>query len=53
MRYLFDKLFPKKDSLKLTKTDSGEWIVKKNLKILYIGSKEKCQTYIINQLNVA
>ncbi|SNT28031.1 hypothetical protein SAMN05421640_3144 [Ekhidna lutea] len=46
------KLFAKKDSIKMAKTDSGEWIVKKNLKILYIGSKEKCQTYM-NQLRMA
>lgn len=51
MGYLFS-LFAKKDALKLSKTNSGEWVVKKNLKILYIGSKEKCQTYM-NQLNVA
>jgi hypothetical protein len=51
MGYLF-KLFAKKDKIKLSKADSGEWMVKKNLKILYIGSKEKCQTYM-NQLRVA
>ncbi len=51
MGYLFN-LFAKKDALKLSKTNSGEWVVKKNLKILYIGSKDKCQTYM-NQLNVA
>lgn len=51
MGYLFN-LFAKKDALKLTRTDSGEWVVKKNLKILYIGPKEKCQTYM-NRLKVA
>lgn len=51
MGYLFN-LFAKKDVLKLAKTNSGEWVVKKNLKILYIGPKEKCQTYM-NQLKVA
>ncbi|MEP1033067.1 hypothetical protein [Ekhidna sp.] len=51
MGYLFN-LFAKKDALKLAKTNSGEWVVKKNLKILYIGPKEKCQIYM-NQLNVA
>ncbi len=44
--------FAKKDAIKLSKSDSGEWIVKKNLKILYIGSKDKCQTYM-NQLRTA
>ncbi len=51
MGYLFN-LFARKDSLRLSKAESGEWMVKKNLKILYIGSKEKCQTYM-NRLNVA
>lgn len=51
MGYLF-KLFAKKDQFKLAKAESGEWMVKKNLKILYIGSKEKCQTYM-NQLRIA
>ncbi len=46
------KLFARKDAVKLSKTESGEWIVKKNLKILYIGPKEKCQTYM-NQLRMA
>ena len=51
MGYLFN-LFAKKDALKLSQTTTGEWVVKKNLKILYIGSKEKCRTYM-NQLKVA
>ncbi|MEO9485138.1 MAG: hypothetical protein ABJG47_16880 [Ekhidna sp.] len=51
MGYLFS-LFAKKDALKLSKTNSGEWVVKKNLRILYIGPKDKCQTYM-NQLKVA
>lgn len=51
MGFIFN-LLARKDALKLTKTHSGEWVVKKNLKILYIGPKEKCQTYM-NQLKVA
>jgi len=51
MGYLFNP-FAKKDGIKLTKADSGEWMVKKNLKILYIGPKEKCQVYM-NRLKVA
>ncbi|WP_436516996.1 hypothetical protein [Ekhidna sp. To15] len=51
MGYLFN-LFAKKDTYRLSKTNAGEWVVKKNLKILYIGSKEKCRTYM-NQLKVA
>lgn len=40
------RLVPRKDDLSLAKTDSGEWLVKKNLKILYIGSKDKCENYL-------
>ncbi|WP_370086462.1 hypothetical protein [Ekhidna sp.] len=46
------KVFAKKDKVVLLKDKSGEWMVKKNLRILYIGSKEKCQTYM-NQLRMA
>ncbi|MEO9870667.1 hypothetical protein [Ekhidna sp.] len=51
MGYLFN-FFAKKDAIKLSKSDSGEWMVKKNFSILYIGSKEKCQTYM-QRLKVA
>ena len=34
------------DQLKLKKESSGEWAVKKGSTVLYIGSKDKCQTYI-------
>jgi len=51
MGYLFNQL-RRKDGLSLAKADSGEWLVKKNLKILFIGSKQKCQTYL-NQLRMA
>ncbi len=51
MGYLFN-LFAKKDKIVLLKDKSGEWMVKKNLRILYIGTKEKCETYM-NQLRVA
>lgn len=45
------RLFAKKDRIKLTRDASGDWMVKKNLQILYIGSKEKCQTYM-NQMQL-
>lgn len=35
-----------KDGLKLMKQPSGDWVVKKGSTVLYIGSKDKCQTYI-------
>lgn len=34
------------DKLKLTKDSNGEWVVMKGSTILYIGSKDKCQTYL-------
>ena len=42
------KLFGKRDKnqIKLTKSDSGDWMVQKGYSILYIGSKEKCETFI-------
>lgn len=41
-------IFGKKtqDRLKLTKDADGEWVVKKGSTILYIGSKDKCETYL-------
>ena len=47
------KFFAKKDEFKLMKIESGEWMVKKNLKILYIGTKEKCRTYMDNRMKLA
>ncbi len=42
------KLFAKRgDQLKLQKSDSGDnYVVKRGFNILYIGTKEKCQTFI-------
>ena len=35
------------DRMKLAKSDSaGEWVVKKGYSILYIGSKDKCKTFM-------
>ena len=39
-------LFMDIPSMKLKKTADGAWMVVKNAKILYIGSKEKCRTYM-------
>lgn len=37
--------------IRITKTESGkEWMVKKGYKILYIGSKKKCEKYMENAL---
>ena len=46
-------LFSKKDAIRLIKSESGEWMVKKNLKILYIGTKDKCRTYMDNRMKLA
>jgi len=40
------KLFAKKDTLRLHKSDSGIWMVKRNFSILYMGTKEKCEMYL-------
>ena len=35
------------DRLKLAKSDAGdEWTVKKGYSILYIGSKDKCKSFM-------
>lgn len=40
------------DSVKLKKSDSGDWMVQKGFSILYIGTKEKCETFIKQTLAV-
>ena len=35
-----------KNGLKLIKQSSGDWVVKKGSAVLYIGSKDKCETYM-------
>ncbi len=34
------------NKLKMSKSNTGEWIVRKVQSVVYIGSKEKCQTYL-------
>ena len=36
----------KQDALKLSKTNTGDWMVKRGFSILYIGSKEKCEIFM-------
>ncbi|MEQ9467491.1 MAG: hypothetical protein RLN88_08770 [Ekhidna sp.] len=36
--------------IKLVKADSGEWMVKKGHRTLYVGSKRKCELYLENTL---
>ncbi len=39
--------FKKNDnSVRLAKTETGDWMVKKGFSILYIGTKEKCETFM-------
>lgn len=47
---IIEKLFNKKtpNQLKLERDPSGEWMVKKGSSILYIGTKDKCVTYMSN-----
>ncbi len=43
------RLFSKKvskDKIQLTKSQSGDWMVKKGYSILYIGSREKCEIFM-------
>lgn len=42
------RLFAKRDDkMRIQKSETGgDWMVKKGYSILYIGSKEKCQTYM-------
>lgn len=36
-----------KNGIKLTKSETGDdWMVKRGYSILYIGSKEKCMTFM-------
>lgn len=35
-----------KSEIRLKKSKTGDWMVKKGFSILYIGSKEKCETFI-------
>lgn len=43
------RLFAKRDKsqLRILKSETGnDWVVKKGFSILYIGTKEKCQTFV-------
>lgn len=41
-----------KNSIKLTKSKTGDdWMVKRGYSILYIGSKEKCTTFMEHGLS--
>ena len=42
----------KSDLMRLTKSQTGDWMVKKGFRILYIGSREKCETFMKQTLNV-
>ena len=48
------RIFAKRDSerIRLTKSQTGDWMVKKGFSILYIGSKEKCQIFMKQTLSV-
>ncbi|SNT11703.1 hypothetical protein SAMN05421640_2352 [Ekhidna lutea] len=34
------------NKLKMKKESAGEWVVRKGSTVLYIGSKDKCETYM-------
>ncbi|MEQ9405551.1 MAG: hypothetical protein RIM99_18325 [Cyclobacteriaceae bacterium] len=46
MNKLFKFFSQDKNRLRIQKSDSGSWMVKKGFSILYIGTKEKCQIYM-------
>jgi len=39
-----------KNRIRLSKSNTGDWIVKRGHSILYIGSKEKCEKFLENHL---
>ena len=41
-----------KDRIHLTKSQTGDWMVKRGLSILYIGTKEKCERFMKQTLSV-
>ncbi len=45
---IIKKLFSTVDEnrIQLKQDESGEWIVRKGLSILYIGTKEKCEVFM-------
>lgn len=51
----FFRLFAKKENdnrIRLTKSKTGDWMVKRGFSILYIGSREKCKTFMEQTLSV-
>lgn len=43
------KLFAKKNDknrIRLTRSETGDWMVQKGFSILYIGSREKCEIFM-------
>ncbi|MEP1033588.1 hypothetical protein [Ekhidna sp.] len=38
------------NQLKLKKEAGGDWVVRKGSTVLYIGSKDKCETYMSHAL---
>ncbi len=50
------RLFAKRDKhqLRIQKAESGnDWVVKRGYSILYIGTKEKCKTFMKQGFSVA
>ena len=40
------------DQIRLIKSQTGDWMVKKGFSILYIGSREKCEIFMKQTLSV-
>lgn len=50
MNNLINMLFGKKNPYDIEKTDNDKWMVTKKFKIMYVGTKEMCETFVENQL---
>lgn len=46
MKNIFNLSVKKGDLLKLQKTKQDLWLVKKNLSVVYVGTEEKCLSYM-------
>ena len=53
MNNLINMIFGKKNPYKIVKSeDSEKWLVMKKFKIMYMGTKEMCETFVKNQMKI-
>lgn len=49
------RLFAKKhdpNQIRLTKSQTGDWMVKRGFSVLYIGSREKCEIFMKQAVSI-